>query len=68
MNELRLVVVGAAGRMGRMLTQIIPDTLGVRLTAALERPGSAALGADSGGARAERRADHERRRRRPRRR
>ncbi|MGZ9409584.1 MAG: 4-hydroxy-tetrahydrodipicolinate reductase, partial [Methylocystis sp.] len=49
MNELRLVVVGAAGRMGRMLTQIIPDTLGVRLTAALERPGSAALGADSGG-------------------
>ncbi|MGD9539800.1 4-hydroxy-tetrahydrodipicolinate reductase [Methylocystis sp.] len=50
MNELRLVVVGAAGRMGRMLTQIIPDTLGVRLTAALERPGAPALGADSGGA------------------
>jgi 4-hydroxy-tetrahydrodipicolinate reductase len=50
MNELRLVVVGAAGRMGRMLTQIIPDTLGVRLTAALERDGSPALGADSGGA------------------
>jgi 4-hydroxy-tetrahydrodipicolinate reductase len=50
MNELRLVVVGAAGRMGRMLTQIIPDTVGVRLTAALERPGSQALGADSGGA------------------
>jgi 4-hydroxy-tetrahydrodipicolinate reductase len=50
MKELRLVVVGAAGRMGRMLTQIIPDTLGVRLTAALERPGAPALGADSGGA------------------
>jgi len=50
MNELRLVVVGAAGRMGRMLTQIIPDTLGVRLTAALERPDAQALGADSGGA------------------
>ncbi|TLG71608.1 4-hydroxy-tetrahydrodipicolinate reductase [Methylocystis sp. B8] len=50
MNELRLVVVGAAGRMGRMLTHIIPDTLGVRLTAALERPGAPALGADSGGA------------------
>lgn len=50
MKELRLVVVGAAGRMGRMLTQIIPDTLGVRLTAALERPGAQALGADSGGA------------------
>jgi len=50
MSELRLVVVGAAGRMGRMLTQIIPDTVGVRLTAALERSGSAALGKDSGGA------------------
>ncbi len=48
MNELRLVVVGAAGRMGRMLTQIIPDTLGVRLTAALEQPGSSSLGVDSG--------------------
>ena len=48
MNELRLVVMGAAGRMGRMLTQIIPDTLGVRLTAALEQPGSPSLGADSG--------------------
>ena len=31
MSDLRLVVVGAAGRMGRMLTQTIPDTLGVRL-------------------------------------
>ena len=50
MNELRLVVVGAAGRMGRMLTQIVPDAVGVRLTAALERPGAQALGADSGGA------------------
>lgn len=49
MSELRLAVVGAAGRMGRMLTQIIPDTVGVRLTAALERPGSQALGSDSGG-------------------
>ena len=35
MSELRLVVVGAAGRMGRMLTQTIPDTLGVRLVGAL---------------------------------
>ncbi|MGE0196207.1 MAG: 4-hydroxy-tetrahydrodipicolinate reductase, partial [Methylocystis sp.] len=50
MSELRLAVVGATGRMGRMLTQIIPDTVGVRLTAALERPGSPALGSDSGGA------------------
>ena len=48
MNELRLVVVGAAGRMGRMLTQIIPDTLGVRLAAALEQPDSPSIGSDTG--------------------
>lgn len=50
MSELRLVVVGAAGRMGRMLTQTIPDTLGVRLVGALEGPGSPSLGADCGAA------------------
>ncbi|MCC3243910.1 4-hydroxy-tetrahydrodipicolinate reductase [Methylocystis sp. WRRC1] len=50
MNDLRLVVVGAAGRMGRMLTQVIPDTLGVRLVAALEAEGAATIGADSGAA------------------
>jgi 4-hydroxy-tetrahydrodipicolinate reductase len=50
MNDLRLVVVGAAGRMGRMLTQTIPDTLGVRLVAALESDGSSWIGQDSGSA------------------
>jgi 4-hydroxy-tetrahydrodipicolinate reductase len=50
MSDLRLVVVGAAGRMGRMLTQTIPDTLGVRLVAALEQPDSPMIGLDSGGA------------------
>jgi 4-hydroxy-tetrahydrodipicolinate reductase len=50
MSELRLVVVGAAGRMGRMLTQTIPDTLGVRLVAALESAGAPSIGADSGAA------------------
>lgn len=50
MSELRLVVVGAAGRMGRMLVQTIPDTVGVRLVAALEAEGSPSLGADSGAA------------------
>ena len=48
MNDLRLAVTGAAGRMGRMLVQVIPDTLGVRLTGALESAGSPALGKDSG--------------------
>ncbi len=50
MSDLRLVVVGAAGRMGRMLTQTIPDTLGVRLVAALETAGAPSLGVDSGAA------------------
>jgi 4-hydroxy-tetrahydrodipicolinate reductase len=50
MSDLRLVVVGAAGRMGRMLTQTIPDTLGVRLVAALAPEGSPTIGADSGAA------------------
>ena len=48
MSDLRLVLVGAAGRMGRMLTQVIPDTLGVRLVAALEGETAPTLGADSG--------------------
>ena len=50
MSDLRLVVVGAPGRMGRMLTQVVPDTLGVRLVAALAPEGDATLGADSGAA------------------
>lgn len=50
MNDMRLVLLGAAGRMGRMLTQVIPDTLGVRLVAALEPAGASSLGADSGAA------------------
>lgn len=50
MSDLRLVVMGAAGRMGRMLTQVIPDTLGVRLVAALEPEGAPTLGADCGAA------------------
>ena len=45
---MRLVVAGAAGRMGRMLVRAIAETPGVRLHAALERPGSAALGQDAG--------------------
>ena len=48
MSDLRLVVMGASGRMGRMLVQTIPDTLGVRLTGALESPASPMLGKDSG--------------------
>lgn len=48
MSEMRLVVVGAAGRMGQMLVRTIAATEGAVLSAALERPGSAAFGRDAG--------------------
>jgi 4-hydroxy-tetrahydrodipicolinate reductase len=48
MSEMRLVVVGAAGRMGRMLIKAISETEGCRLTGAIEREGSDALGQDAG--------------------
>ncbi len=48
MTEMRLVVTGAAGRMGRMLIKAIVETPGMGLAAALERDGSPALGADAG--------------------
>ena len=48
MTDMRLVVTGAAGRMGRMLIKTIDETPGVALAAALEREGSPALGADAG--------------------
>lgn len=48
MNDMRLVVTGAAGRMGRMLVKTIAETEGVRLSGALEREGSPALGQDAG--------------------
>ena len=48
MTDMRLVVVGAAGRMGRMLIKEIHDTPGAVLAGALERPGSLALGQDAG--------------------
>jgi 4-hydroxy-tetrahydrodipicolinate reductase len=48
MTEMKLVVAGASGRMGRMLTRAIHETPGVRLHAALEREGSIAVGQDAG--------------------
>lgn len=48
MSDMRLVVMGASGRMGRMLIKTIAATAGVVLAAALERPGAAALGQDAG--------------------
>lgn len=48
MSEMGLVVVGAAGRMGRTLIRIVAESEGVRLVGAIEREGAAELGQDAG--------------------
>jgi 4-hydroxy-tetrahydrodipicolinate reductase len=48
MTEMRLVVVGAAGRMGRMLLKAVAESPACRLVGAVERAGSPALGQDAG--------------------
>ena len=48
MAEMRLIVAGAGGRMGRTLTRVIAETQGAVLTGALEAPGSNLLGKDAG--------------------
>jgi 4-hydroxy-tetrahydrodipicolinate reductase len=48
MSDMRLVVMGAAGRMGRMLVRTIGEMPGVVVATALERSGSDALGKDAG--------------------
>jgi 4-hydroxy-tetrahydrodipicolinate reductase len=47
-DPMDLVVVGAAGRMGRQLIKLIAETPGARLTGAIEHPGSPAIGQDAG--------------------
>jgi 4-hydroxy-tetrahydrodipicolinate reductase len=47
MSDMRLVVVGAAGRMGQALIRAISAIEGVTLAAAIEREGSAMLGRDA---------------------
>lgn len=48
MADMKLVVVGAGGRMGRTLIRIIAETPGAVLSGAIEREDSPHLGADSG--------------------
>jgi 4-hydroxy-tetrahydrodipicolinate reductase len=48
MADMRLIVAGAGGRMGRALTRAIADTPGAVVTGALEAPGSDLLGRDAG--------------------
>ena len=46
---MKITIAGAAGRMGQMLVREIARTPGCSLAAALESPGSNALGTDAGG-------------------
>ena len=48
MADMRLIVAGAGGRMGRALTRVISETPGAVLAGALEAPGSQLLGNDAG--------------------
>ncbi|MBR1234523.1 4-hydroxy-tetrahydrodipicolinate reductase [Bradyrhizobium sp. AUGA SZCCT0222] len=48
MADMRLIVAGAGGRMGRALVRVISETSGAVLAGALEAPGSELLGKDSG--------------------
>src|SRR3979490_2587786 len=48
MADMRLIVAGAGGRMGRALTRAIDATPGATLAGALEAPGSELLGKDAG--------------------
>jgi 4-hydroxy-tetrahydrodipicolinate reductase len=48
MGDMRLVVVGAAGRMGRTLVRAITEAEGCVVVGAIEREGSPELGRDAG--------------------
>ncbi len=48
MSSMRLVVMGAGGRMGRMLVRAVEGGENASLHAAVERPGSPFLGQDPG--------------------
>jgi 4-hydroxy-tetrahydrodipicolinate reductase len=48
MSDMGLIVVGAAGRMGRTLIRIVQEMPGATLAGAVERPGAAEIGTDAG--------------------
>ncbi|HEX9813200.1 MAG TPA: 4-hydroxy-tetrahydrodipicolinate reductase, partial [Burkholderiales bacterium] len=45
---IRIAIAGAAGRMGRTLIEAITAARGMQLCAAIEYPGSPAVGTDAG--------------------
>jgi 4-hydroxy-tetrahydrodipicolinate reductase len=48
MADLRLLIAGAGGRMGRTLLRAALESPGIKLTGAVERAGASALGEDVG--------------------
>ncbi len=48
MTDMRLIVAGAGGRMGRTLVRAIAETEGVKLVGAVEGARSPFIGQDSG--------------------
>ncbi len=48
MSDMRLIVAGAGGRMGRTLVKAISEVDGVTLAGAVDAPGSAVIGRDAG--------------------
>ena len=48
MSDIKLVIAGCGGRMGRSLIEAVLATPGVRLHAALERDGNPLIGQDAG--------------------
>jgi 4-hydroxy-tetrahydrodipicolinate reductase len=48
MSDMRLIVAGAGGRMGRTLVKAITEIDGVTLVGAVDAPGSAGIGRDAG--------------------
>ncbi|MFQ5581096.1 MAG: 4-hydroxy-tetrahydrodipicolinate reductase [Mariprofundaceae bacterium] len=47
-RNMRVIVTGASGRMGRMLVRAVADARGAELAGATERPGSEYIGQDVG--------------------
>lgn len=48
MEQMKIAIAGTNGRMGRMLVQAVTGTPAARLTGALDKAGSDALGLDAG--------------------
>ena len=48
MSDMRIVINGAAGRMGRTLVALVHNTKGAVVSGALERPGVPIIGQDAG--------------------